>query len=331
MTVCLISLQLPLPHCVVVYSMLLTFAALEHAAVPHVSVWQVLWADMNWLSISLVTGGLAGGLGTSRENDKLCLFFLWIFHPEALWGEVSRRKHILSFRPAPQMFVLCMFYPVNTVFICFKATRRQVIEESQWWEPGWLTQLSCWVSRVSWLIQLNSLVIYGRGCMLLFNCRNLLYLPTSFFNFSFLSHHFIIARLRRLCFGLKMGNISVFFFVAEILRNGPRQSKPKPDARRQHNQGSRSFNISSTSSIRHISSSCWLLRCSACSSVQASTAPEKQQSRKLRWHLWTQSWAQSWTCSSSQPGRVHPWWRGGKSSQALTPCSGQTHSREGWP
>lgn len=60
---------------VVVYSVLLTFAVLGCAACPRVSAWQVLWADMNWLSISLVTGGLAGGLDTSREDDKLCQSF----------------------------------------------------------------------------------------------------------------------------------------------------------------------------------------------------------------------------------------------------------------
>lgn len=39
---CLISLQLPLSLSVVVYSVLLTLAVLDRAAVPHVSVWQVL-------------------------------------------------------------------------------------------------------------------------------------------------------------------------------------------------------------------------------------------------------------------------------------------------
>lgn len=131
---------------VVVYSGLLLFALLDRAVVPRVSVWQVLWADMNWLSISLVTGGRAGGLGRSREDDEL--------RPGFYSQNVQSCSHSKTTCLFVSRYSLCsLFCYVSFVSSLYsvhsavsKAIRNQVIVHSWCGEPEWLTQLFCWVS-----------------------------------------------------------------------------------------------------------------------------------------------------------------------------------------
>lgn len=119
--------------CVLLFiSMLLTLAVPDRAAVPRVSVWQVLWADMNWLSISLVTGGLAGGLGTTREDDKLRPGYTSPVQELSEVGTGEEYSLLLSFLFSAFMhFVRSDVLLVQNMQLCSsvsKAMRRQVIE-----------------------------------------------------------------------------------------------------------------------------------------------------------------------------------------------------------
>lgn len=153
------SVQLPL-------SVLLFISALDHAAVPRVSMRQVLWADMNWLSISLVTGGLAGSLGRTREADKLCsvLFLPQFFHPvKVRWVQEN-----VSCSQAVAFYILS-FFSHTTHAAVSKAHERAgnwtVIMVGVWMTHSFVLP----GNRVSWQSythQLSCLVICERGSIL---------------------------------------------------------------------------------------------------------------------------------------------------------------------